>query len=240
EDGDVEESFTASREGDLLGQEVGVDGPAKPIISCHEETGGVKSRKSIISPILTDSNKGGKKEVSGLVNKIGPAVKKNSLATGSNFNPSKQNKAAGKAFLPNVKHLPNRKIDIIPSNIPIPSLPSSMRKQNQLISSLKNRTPSKPSSRSTSSGKGKEKQSVSNTNSSSSSFAGTEGAKRNPVGCYRPPKKTESSISSAGSILCCKHEQEVASKVWNGAAELGVEGDEAEENYVRRILINEK
>ncbi|MCI44280.1 hypothetical protein A2U01_0065519, partial [Trifolium medium] len=33
---------------------------------------------------------------------------------------------------------------------------------------------------------------------------------------------------------------EVASKVWNGAAELGVEGDEAEENYVRRILINEK
>ncbi|CAJ2637810.1 unnamed protein product [Trifolium pratense] len=133
EDGGYEERFTASRDGDLLGQEVGIDGPAKPINSCHEEIGGVKSRKSksenlgLISPIMTDSNKGGKKEVKGSVNKIGPVVKKNSLVTGPNFNPPKQTKAIGKA--PIVKPV-HRKTDPTSSKIPIPWLPSSMRKQN--------------------------------------------------------------------------------------------------------------
>ncbi|CAJ2637811.1 unnamed protein product [Trifolium pratense] len=127
---------------------------------------------------MTDSNKGGKKEVKGSVNKIGPVVKKNSLVTGPNFNPPKQTKAIGKA--PIVKPV-HRKTDPTSSKIPIPSLPSSMRKQNQMMSSLKNRTPSKSTGRSTSSGKGEEKQSVSINTSSSSSIEVNEYAKPNPV-----------------------------------------------------------
>jgi hypothetical protein len=36
-----------------------------------------------------------------------------------------------------------------------------------------------------------------------------------------------------------KHNHEIASKVWKGAVELGVEGDEEVEGYVDRIVTNE-
>jgi hypothetical protein len=36
-----------------------------------------------------------------------------------------------------------------------------------------------------------------------------------------------------------KHNYEVASKVWKGAVELGVEGDEEAGSYVERIVTNE-
>jgi hypothetical protein len=37
-----------------------------------------------------------------------------------------------------------------------------------------------------------------------------------------------------------KFELDTANKVWKGATELGVEGDEEEERYVERIVANEK
>jgi hypothetical protein len=83
------------------------------------------------------------------------------------------------------------------------------------------------------------------------------GVERNSSSRFKPNKRSSSSISSAGSILCCsainssdirncnkvfmkKFELDTANKVWKGATELGVEGDEEEERYVERIVANEK
>ncbi|MCH80281.1 hypothetical protein A2U01_0001047 [Trifolium medium] len=87
------------------------------------------------------------------------------------------------------------------------------------------------------------------------------GGLKGGVKCLAPSvknsgKKPINSLSSAGDVLCCsslnsadirncnknflkKYEHEVASKVWQGALELGVEGEEAEGTYVERIITNE-
>ncbi|MCH99418.1 hypothetical protein A2U01_0020430 [Trifolium medium] len=84
-----------------------------------------------------------------------------------------------------------------------------------------------------------------------------EGCSRNPISCNRPKKKSSNIVSSAGTILCCsslnssdirncnknflkRNETEVASKVWNGAVELGVEGEEDKEVYIQHIIGNER
>ncbi|MCH99529.1 hypothetical protein A2U01_0020543, partial [Trifolium medium] len=83
-----------------------------------------------------------------------------------------------------------------------------------------------------------------------------DGVRRNPPSHHRPGKNTSSSLSSVGAVLCCsslnssdfrncnkrfidQFEQDTARKVWQGAVELGDEGEEEEERYVERILINE-
>jgi hypothetical protein len=47
-------------------------------------------------------------------------------------------------------------------------------------------------------------------------------------------------IQNCNKKFWSKYDNEVASKVWKGVTELGVEGDEEVENYVERLLINEK
>ncbi|MCI00661.1 hypothetical protein A2U01_0021683, partial [Trifolium medium] len=82
------------------------------------------------------------------------------------------------------------------------------------------------------------------------------GVQRNSPSRHQPGKKPSTSLSSAGAVLCCSslnssdirncnkrfivnYEHDAARKVWQGAIELGVEGEEEEERYVERILINE-
>jgi hypothetical protein len=83
------------------------------------------------------------------------------------------------------------------------------------------------------------------------------GVTRNSPSSQRARIKPVNSLSSAGTILCyssigsteiqnCNtrflnnHDNITATKVWKGATELGVEGDDDEIQYVERILIIEK
>ncbi|CAJ2635642.1 unnamed protein product [Trifolium pratense] len=83
------------------------------------------------------------------------------------------------------------------------------------------------------------------------------GVTRNPPSQHRSSRKPTSSLSSVGEILCCsslsssnfhncnrrfmeKYDQESAQKLWQGATELGVVGEEVEDTYVEKILNNEK
>jgi hypothetical protein len=83
-----------------------------------------------------------------------------------------------------------------------------------------------------------------------------EGAPRNPPYHNNRKKKQEVSLSSAGEILCCSSinssdirncnrrvidnlNQDAAQKVWRGAVDLGVTGEEGDDVYVQRILSNE-
>ncbi|MCH86657.1 hypothetical protein A2U01_0007516 [Trifolium medium] len=133
----------------------------------------------------------------------------------------------------------------IPNSLILPS--ASLRKQNQLVSSLKTRNQSTTQSRSSSSGADSKSKRI---------CTKIESCSRNSVGKHKKVKNTANSLSSVGSVLCCsslksaeirncnkkfwsKHENEVASKVWQGVTELGVEGDEEEERYVERLLLNE-
>ncbi|PNY11622.1 hypothetical protein L195_g008233 [Trifolium pratense] len=85
---------------------------------------------------------------------------------------------------------------------------------------------------------------------------GNDGCSRNPLGKFKAPKVKDTSISSAGSILCCsslkstdirncnnnfwkKHEFEVNGKLWEEVKELGVEGGERDEVYVEQLRTNE-
>ncbi|PNX74096.1 cysteine-rich receptor-like protein kinase [Trifolium pratense] len=244
--------------GDLLGREEGVDGPANFSNTCQETTGGVNSRVNISNGLdlnsskLNEYGKGGKNEVKGGGNLHGPTAQKNTVATGPRPNIQKQNLEKGCSA--NMIH----RITAAPKSKKIPIPYSSSRKQDQVESSLKIRpiNPSKPLGRSISTSSGKEAN-VNPPSSARSSAAAMETCDRNPVGRYKPLKKMENSLSSAGSILCCsslkssdirncnqrfmeEHNNEVATKVWQGVTELGVEGDEDEERYVQRIIINEK
>ncbi|PNX74590.1 hypothetical protein L195_g030515, partial [Trifolium pratense] len=107
-------------------------------------------------------------------------------------------------------------------------LPSaSLRRQQQLVRSLSSRNSHSSSSKSAA--------------CSSKLANGVTGmASRNPPHLCATGKQAVASISSAGDILCCSsinssdirncnkvflknYEKEVASKVWRGALELGVE-----------------
>ncbi|GAU42390.1 hypothetical protein TSUD_296880 [Trifolium subterraneum] len=93
--------------------------------------------------------------------------------------------------------------------------------------------------------------------SSCHSVSEFNGVTRKPPLKHRSGRKPTSSLSSAGEILCCsslsssgfrncnrrfmeKYYQESAQKLWQGAAVLGVEGEEVEGIYDEKILNKEK
>ncbi|GAU51106.1 hypothetical protein TSUD_141480 [Trifolium subterraneum] len=57
-------------------------------------------------------------------------------------------------------------------------------------------------------------------------------AVRNPPSLHHSRKATASSLSSAGAVLC-------SARVWKGVGDLGIEGNEEDETYIERIIINE-
>ncbi|CAJ2667747.1 unnamed protein product [Trifolium pratense] len=80
---------------------------------------------------------------------------------------------------------------------------------------------------------------------------------RNPVGKIKKPNIASNSVSSAGTILCCSslqssdirncnkvflknREKEVTSKIWKGARDLGVGGEEDEDVCIHHIHNNER
>jgi hypothetical protein len=118
-------------------------------------------------------------------------------------------------------------------------IPANVRRQNQIIHkfNLGNCSFSKPADCSFSQGFEA---------SSSRSISERNGVIRNSPSRNRYRSKPANSLSSAGTILCCSpfgsseirncntrfidnHEIITASKVWKGAAELGVEGEEEDE-----------
>jgi hypothetical protein len=84
----------------------------------------------------------------------------------------------------------------------------------------------------------------------------SDGVTRNPPDQRNRKKQQDGSLSSAGEILRCSSinstdirncnkritdnlNHDAAQKVWKGAIELGVVGDEGDDVYVKRILTNE-
>ncbi|CAJ2661946.1 unnamed protein product [Trifolium pratense] len=80
---------------------------------------------------------------------------------------------------------------------------------------------------------------------------------RNPVGKIKKPNIASNSVSSAGTVLCCSslqssdirncnkvflknREKEVTSKIWKGARDLGVGGEEDEDVCIHHIHNNER
>ncbi|GAU24569.1 hypothetical protein TSUD_149100 [Trifolium subterraneum] len=139
---------------------------------------------------------------------------------------------------------------VVPRKTPTsPNLPSrSLRNQYQLAQSLEGRNQSKDSS--------SRSNSSCSVNESTQNKVELETCSRNPMGKHKKLKNSSSSISSAGSVLCCsslksveikncnknfwdKHEKEVASKVWKGVTELGVEGEKDDELYVEKLLVED-
>ncbi|CAJ2673213.1 unnamed protein product [Trifolium pratense] len=130
--------------------------------------------------------------------------------------------------------------------------PAKVRRQNHIIRNLNLRAPNSFSSlsgtRSSSSGKEVSSRRV---------VQQEKGVCRSSPSRYHAGKKSVNSLSSAGAVLCCSsinssdirncnnrfveiYDHDAASKVWQGAVVLGVEGEEEDERYVERILINEK
>jgi hypothetical protein len=130
-------------------------------------------------------------------------------------------------------------------------LPASVRKQQYIIQKLKLKIPltELPSHVSCSIPSEQEV-------SSRRPDADVLGVCRNSPSRYRKGSKSANSLSSAGTVLCCSslnssdirncnrraaenHDLTTAQKVWKGAVDLGVEGEETEECYIARILVNE-
>jgi hypothetical protein len=129
-------------------------------------------------------------------------------------------------------------------------LPASVRKQQHIIQQLKLKIPSSelPSYVSCSIPLEQEV-------SSRRSDADALGVCRNSPSRHRKGAKSSNSLSSAGTVLCCSslsssdirncnrraaenHDLITAQKVWKGAVDLGVEGEDTEEGYIARILVN--
>jgi hypothetical protein len=131
-------------------------------------------------------------------------------------------------------------------------LPAKVRRQNQIIQNCHLRRPNNPLPLATNH--------VSNDGDEATSrrtVSEVVGAKRNSPTRHRARAKPVNSLSSAGEVLCCSsidslairncnsrfllnHDTAMAKKVWEGACELGVEGEEEDGRYVERILINEQ
>jgi hypothetical protein len=130
-------------------------------------------------------------------------------------------------------------------------LPASVRKQQHIIQKLKLKIPltELPSHVSCSIPSEQEV-------SSRRPDADVLGVCRNSPSRYRKGSKSVNSLSSAGTVLCCSslsssdiwncnrraaenHDLITAQKVWKGAVDLGVEGEETEEGYIARILVKE-
>jgi hypothetical protein len=240
EGGTAQQDGLNVNEGILLGLEGGVDGPANSISSHQTVTGGVDSRLTQSENLgcapkpnfLMVSAGGGKGGSKGGVYSDGPRNVYKKLNWDPNINtPSVKKKNTGA------------------KELPLPS--ASLRTQHRLAQALGSKS-RKPQSNASSSNTRPTKQGVAPGSSSEMSF--TSGVKRNPPSNLR--KLPSNSLSSAGEILCCssinssdirncnnnflkKHNYEVASKVWKGAVELGVEGDEEAGSYVERIVTNE-
>ncbi|GAU51479.1 hypothetical protein TSUD_413680 [Trifolium subterraneum] len=131
-------------------------------------------------------------------------------------------------------------------------IPAAVRKKQQIINNLNLKVPnpdiSLQATISTSSRTG---------DLSRNSEKLDEGVVRSSPSRFRRGKNPDNSCSSVGTVLCCSslnssdirncnkrsvevYELDKASKVWQEAAELGVEGDEEEEQYVERIMFNER
>jgi hypothetical protein len=230
--------------GSLLGQKKGVVGPTNPVNSHATITGGADRRLTQSENLdyaqkpnfLMMRESGGKGETKGGVYSDGPRIVYKKL------NPD-----------PKTKTIPLKKKNSLtkePSRVSI--LPSaSLRTQHRMAQALGN--------------KSRKAQSVSSSSNVRATFSDeasgpaqvapcSDGVTRNPP--QQLKKISNTSLSSAGEILCCstinstdirncnntflkKLNHEVASKVWKGAVELGVEGDEEDGRYVERIVSNE-
>ncbi|MCH80923.1 hypothetical protein A2U01_0001699 [Trifolium medium] len=189
--------------------------------------------------ILKDRVRRGNGELNGGVYSDGPRNVYNRLTNGPNSQGSSQNLSTSSNNI-------RRKVPKFPT-----LTSKSMRTINLLASNRKPRKQPTNSSQSISRPQPSEQE------VESQQFElNNEGVTRNHPSRFRKGKNLANSLSSAGSILCCssinssdvrncnkkflqKYEYEVASKVWQGALELGVEGEEEEERYVERIISNE-
>jgi hypothetical protein len=226
--------------GILLGQEGGVDGLANSTSLHQTITGGVVRRLTQSENLgcgqkpnfLMVRASGGKGGLKGGVYSDGPSTVYKKL----NGDPKS-------------KTTPLRRKNFCSKDMLLPS--ASLRTQHRIVQALGSKT-RKAQTNSTSSivrphrsieGPG-----------SSSEISISSGVKRNPPSNLG--KISTISLSSAGEILCCssinssdirncnnnflkKHNIEVASKVWKGAVELGVVGDDETGCYVDRIVTNE-
>jgi hypothetical protein len=240
----VEEEF-------CLGLEVGLDGPQHSTNTNLSITGGVSSNRL------------------GQHDEDGPILSINSLNPAKSFNEDRRKQMGGvysdcprivynkltqegpiklTVSCPNLH--PQETSEIVKKHIH--PVPANVRRQNQIIHKYNLGKPLNSFTKPTG-------DSVSQVSETPSSRAMTEqaGVIRNLPTRSRHMNKPANSLSSAGTILCCSsigssdirncnsrfienHEITSAVKVWKGAAELGVEGAEEDEQYVERIRINEK
>jgi hypothetical protein len=240
----VEEEF-------CLGQEVGLGGPQNPSNTILSITGGVISSRhglpDVDGPILSINSQNVTKAITGDMRKQeggvysdGPSIVYNKLTQEGPNNttmscPIPQTQVTGD----------NVKKHIHP-------LPANVRRQNHLIHKLNLGKPVHSVSTAVLGA-------VTHRSGAPSSRSSSEqvGMTRNLPTGNRRRSKPENSLSSAGTILCCSpigsteirncnsrfltnHEIVTANKVWKGAAELGVVGEEVDAQYVERIRINEK
>jgi hypothetical protein len=214
--------------GKSLGQEVRLEGPTFPISPFNIVTGGVIRRLSKsadmgqnFKPSLNvDGNSGGKDLRKEGVYSEGPRIVYNKL--NSVPGPLNTKKLVSTPKTKELRHIPN----FLPSN--------SLRKHQRMARSLASRKPNSVSANSV--------QSSTNECVSKETAVGVVAAKRSKPLLKPNLKLQATSLSSAGDVLCCsplnssdirncnqliikKHEEEVVSKVWNGAVELGVELD---------------
>jgi hypothetical protein len=228
----------------LLGQKGCVDGPAKSICSLHTIAGGVESRLTQSENLgcfqkpnfLLVRESGGKGEMKRGVYSDGPR----SVYKKLNFDPKNNSNALKKK---NSYPKDTTRASVLPS--------ASLRTQQRLTQALSNKS-RKPHTNSSSSFARPTLAEVDTVHGRRS--PSSTGVRRNSP--TNSGKKSSNSLSSAGEILCCssinssdirncnnkflkKHNHEIASKVWKGAVELGVEGDEEVEGYVDRIVTNE-
>jgi hypothetical protein len=237
----VEEDF-------CMDQEEGIGGPQNSTNTNLSITGGVVSSRpghldvngpilSINSQNVSNAGSGEKQKKEGGVYSVGPRIVYNKLTQEGPTNTtvscpifqSKENSA-----------LVKRSIHPLPANI---------RRQNQIIHKLNLGIPLNSSSSAAI-------DSFSN-RCEVSSARELEAVNRTSPTSKRGRSKPANSLSSAGAILCCspigsseirncnsrfliEHERDTATKVWKGAAELGVEGDAEDEFYVEKIRNNEK
>jgi hypothetical protein len=245
EGGTAQQDSLNVKGGHLLGQEGCVVGPAKSTCLHHTIAGGVDRRLTqsenlgcIQNPnLLMVRESGGKGELKGGVYSDGPrsVYKKLNLDPKNNSN-----------FLKKKNSLPKdpSRASLLPS--------ASLRTQHRMAQALGNKSRKSQSTSSSSFVRPTQFPDEETGPVQSSSFI--SGVRRNPPSNFG--KNPSNSLSSAGEILCCssinssdirncnnkflkRHNHEIASKVWKGAVELGVEGDEEVEGYVERIVINE-
>jgi hypothetical protein len=230
--------------GFCLGQEVGVVGPQNSTNTSLSITGGVNCNGSPHQKCINSQIEGEGRIHKGGIYSEGPRAVFNKLNKLINDGPIIKTLSCP---------LLNTKDNSGTSLKRIHPIPASVRRQNQLIHKLNLRKPNSsiplPVVQSSSR--------VSDVNPRPLELEFSGAVRNSPSSRPRGRTKSADSLSSAGEILCCSsigsseirncntrfivnHDNSTANKVWQGAAKLGVEGDEEEAQYVSRILINEK